>query len=156
MEKFSKTERVIAALYFIWFFLHAGFFVYSEDNPDRSQFWPFIKAGQTLSGTYDVSEFLIYIGSPLVLFIAYKIIYTNYGQSTVSHRHTSGSFFLAFLKEKIKTEELSQKINELTNKPVNRHHLDELKKDKEKASTHGVHGWLERSEVKKKYREFEK
>ncbi len=158
MENFSKNERILGAIYFIWFFLHLGFFFYSEEGTDSSQFWPFIKAGQTLVATYDFSEFLIYIGIPLVLYIAYKIIYyDNYAESSGNRRHsTISSYFQAFLEEKIKVEELVQKINELTGLPVSYDYLDELKKDKEKAGTLGVNGWLDRVEVKKKYKEFEK
>ena len=159
MENFSKTERILGAIYFIWFFLHLGLFFYSEDGTNSSQFWPFIKASETLSSTYDISEFLIYIGIPLILYIAFKIItYNNFADSSSgSRRHYNiGSFFQAFLDEKIKTEELTQKINELTNQPVNYNYLDELKKDKEKAATEGVNGWLDRVELKKKYKEFEK
>ena len=159
MENFSKNERIIGALYFIWFFLHMGLFFYSEDGTNSSEFWPFTNAGDSLSATYDISEFLIYIGIPLVLYVAFKIItYKNFADSSSgSRRHSNiNNFFQAFLDEKIKTEELRQKINELTNQPVNYHYLDELRKDKEKAATEGVNGWLDRVEVKKKYRDFEK
>jgi len=158
MESFSRTERTLAAIYFIWFFLHLGLFFYSAEGTDSSQFWPFVSTGATLAGTYDVSEFLIYTGIPLVLYIAFKIItYTSFAESSSgSRRHsTTNSFFKAFLDEKIKTEELTQKINELTGKPVIYDYLDELKKDKEKAATVGVNGWLDRVAIKKKYRDFE-
>ena len=52
-------------------------------------------------------------------------------------------------------EELTQKINALNNGPVNYDRLEELKKDKEKIMRHGINGWLDKLEVKKKYKEFQ-
>ena len=156
MDNFSKNERILTIIYFMWFFLHLGFFFYAGEVPDASQFWPFVKSGVTLEESYDVSEFLIYISVPLVVFIAYKIInYENDQLPIKGHRHTNSSYFQAFLNERIKAEELAQKINELTNQPVNYAYLNELKKDKESAATEGVNGWLDRVELKKKYKEFE-
>lgn len=156
MQNFSRLERIAAAIYFIWFFIHLGLFFYSEESPDNSLFWPFIPGGKTLAETYDVSEFLVYIGVPLVLFIAYKIIYNkDYDESSSVRRHSTSSFFIAFLDEKIKAEELTQKLNELQNRPANYDRLTELKTDREKATSHNVNDWLDRVEVKKKYKEFE-
>lgn len=156
MQNFSKLERIAAALYFIWFFIHLGLFFYSDESLDNSFFWPFTPEGKTLAETYDVSEFLVYIGVPLVLFIAYKIIYDKgYDESSSARRHPASSFFMAFLDEKIKAEELTQQLNELQNRPVNYDRLNELKTDREKAASHNVNDWLDRVEVKKKYKEFE-
>ncbi|MBL0355653.1 MAG: hypothetical protein IPP72_01640 [Chitinophagaceae bacterium] len=156
MQNFSRSERIAVAFYFIWFFVHLAFFFYSEESSDNGQFWPFITAGKTLASTYDVSEFLLYIGVPLILFIAYRIVYgVAYDESNGGHRHTSTSFFISFLDEKIKAEELTQKINKLNNQPANYDHLDELKADREKAASKGVKTWLDRVEVKKKYKDFQ-
>jgi hypothetical protein len=158
MEKLSRIERLIAACYCIWFFMHLGFFFYAEVGADSTVFWPFIKKGQTLYNTYDVFEFLIYIGTPLVLYIVYRILFTWRDDDEKYHhhqKHSSHSYFAAFLDEKIKVEELTQQINTLTNQPVNYNYLNELKKDKEKVMVHGVNGWLDKLEVKKKYKEFE-
>lgn len=156
MQNFSRLERIAAAVYFIWFFIHLGFFFYSEESSDNSLFWPFTPPGKTLAETYDVSEFLVYIGVPLVLFIAYKIIYDrNYDESSSGRRHSTSNFFIAFLDEKIKVEELTQKLNELQNRPASYNRLDELKTDREKAASHNVNNWLDRVEIKKKYKEFE-
>src|SRR5437867_1852202 len=119
MQSFSKNERFLAGLYFIWFFIHLGLFFSSEEGVDSSQFWPFVQRGKTLSGTYDVVEFLVYVGFPLVLFVAYKIFtYNPILESSVPRKHSAGSFFIAFLDEKIKAEQLAQQINELTNREV--------------------------------------
>jgi hypothetical protein len=158
MEKLSRIERFIAAFYCIWFFIHLGFFFYAEENADSSVFWPFIKKGQTLYTTYDVFEFLIYIGTPLLLYIVYKILFSWQDEEEKYRNHqrrSSHSYFSAFLDEKIKVEELTQKINELRNQPVNYDYLDELKRDKEKINTHHINGWLDKLEVKKKYKDFE-
>ena len=153
MDSLSRNERIAAAFYFIWFFLHLGFFFYSDETIDSVKFWPFIHKGQTLAGTYDISEFVIYVGIPLILFIAYKIIYTTQEYSG-NHKHASYSFLIAFLQEKIKAEELTQKLNELTGKQAQYDYLNELKSDLEKACSQTVSGWLDRFEVKKKYKEF--
>ena len=158
MESISRTERIIAASYCVWFFVHLSFFFYADENGDSTTFWPFIKKGQSLATTYDAFEFLIYIGVPLVLYIVYRILFTwqNNEKSLREHsRKSSHNYFIAFLDEKIKVEELTQKINLLNNKPVNYDYLNELKKDKEKANPHSINGWLDKLEVKKKYKEFQ-
>lgn len=158
MQNDSKAERIAAAFYFIWFFIHLWLLCYSDENTDVAQFWPFTTTGKSFESTYDVSEFLVYIGSPLVLFIAWKIInHVNPEEEFHSrhHRHISSSFFLAFLDEKIKAESLTQKINELTHKEVNYQYLDELKSDRSKAASRGVNKWFDRMEVKKKYKDYQ-
>lgn len=158
MGNFSKWERIATAFYFVWFFVHLGLFFYSEESADNSFFWPFCPSGKTMANTYDVTEFLIYIGAPLILLVAYKIVYaTNPLHNPAYHyrQHGQASFFIAFLNEKIKAEELLQKINELQNLPVSYDYLNQLKTDREKAESQSVAGWLNRIEVKKKYKEFE-
>ena len=156
MQNVSRIERIAAAVYFIWFFVHLSLFFYSNESPDNSLFWPFSSGDKSLQSTYDVSEFLVYIGSPLILFIAFKIVYgKSYDETSSGRRHPTASFFLAFLDEKIKAEELTQKINELQGLPVNDNHLNELKSDREKAASNSVNDWFSRVEVKKKYKEFE-
>ena len=156
MQSISRLGRIAAAVYFIWFFIHLAMFFYSVESPDSVLFWPFTSDGKALASTYDVSEFIVYVGVPLILFIAYKIVFgKSYDESSSGRRQSTASFFIAFLNEKIKTEELSQKLNELQNRPVNYNHLNELKSDKEKATSQNVNNWLDRVEVKKKYKEFE-
>jgi hypothetical protein len=130
-------------------------FFYSVDSPDSSFFWPFTPEGKGVNVTYDITEFAVYILSPLVLFIAYKIILgTNREDIPASRRH-SFNFFIAFLDEKIKSEELTQKINELQNITCSFEYLNELKADREKAANQNVNNWLNRVEVRKKYKQFE-
>ena len=158
MDKLSRIERLIAASYCIWFFMHLGFFFYAEEGADSDAFWPFLKKGQSLLTTYNVFEFLIYIGTPLLQYIVYKILFTPQDEEEKYHGHQSHSnhgYFAAFLDEKIKVEELTQQLNELRNQPVNYQYLDELKKDRKKITTHGINNWLDKLEVKKKYREFQ-
>lgn len=158
MNRFSQVSRIITAAYFAWLFFHIGLLVYADENADSTVFWPFIKQGQTLASTYDIFEFFVYTGVPLVLFICYRILFprTDEEKEYTHRRHSSHSFFLAFLDEKIKVEELTQELNALNHKPVNNIYLEELKKDRMKAGNLGVNGWLERLEVKKKYKEYEK
>lgn len=155
MQNFSKPERIAAALYFIWFFVQLVLFFYSEESPDNDLFWPFIPADKSMSLTYDITEFAVYVGAPVILFIAYRIVFNKPYEETQGGRRHSATFFIAFLDEKIKAEEMTQKINELQNKPVNYGYLHELKEDREKAASHSVNNWLDRVEVRKKYKEFE-
>lgn len=156
MHNFSRAERIASALYCIWFLAHLLCFYYAEENPEKPAFWPFIETGNLLS-TYGIAEFFIYTSVPLAIFLVYKMLCKKFGSKhTTAHRHRySDSFFMAFLEEKIKTEELTQQINALTNLPVNYTLLDELKADREKISGRGVNAWLLRSQIKKKYKEFE-
>jgi len=155
MQNFSKPERIAAALYFIWFFVQLVLFFYSEESPDNALFWPFIPADKSMTITYDVTEFAMYTAGPIVLFIAYRIVFAkSYEESQGSRRH-SFTFFVAFLDERIKAEELAQKLNDMQNKPVDYHYLNELKKDREIAASQNVNNWLDRVEVRKKYKEFE-
>ena len=155
MQNFSRPERIAAALYLIWFFVHAGLFFYSEESPDNSLFWPFSSGGKSMTVTYDATEFAVYIGVPLILFFAYRIMFGKTYEELQAARRHSTNFFIAFLDEKIKSEELAQKINELENRPVNYSYLNELKDDREKAASQSVNNWLDRLEVRKKYKEFE-
>jgi hypothetical protein len=156
MDNFSRAEKIAAALYCIWFLAHLLSFSYAEENPENQAFWPFINTGNLMS-TYGIAEFFIYTSVPLLIFLVYKMWYKKYpGKQAHVHRHRGGNgFFMAFLEEKIKAEELAQKINALSNLPVNYSLLDELKADREKISGRGVNAWLLRSEIKKKYKEFE-
>jgi hypothetical protein len=155
MQNFSRGERVAVALYLVWFFIQIGLFFYSADGADSSFFWPFTPGGKGFSVTYDITEFAVYILSPLVLFIAYKIISGANHEEVTSNRRHSFNFFIAFLDEKIKSEELIQKINELQNKTCSFEYLNELKADREKAANQNVNNWLNRVEVRKKYKQFE-
>ena len=158
MERFPRIERLVGALYCIWFFIHLGLFFYAEDGADSTAFWPFINKDQSLYTTYDVFEFLIYTGIPLLFYLVYKILFPWQEEEErphVHHKHSAYSYFEAFLDEKIKVEELTQKINALNNLPVNFDRLNELKKDKEKITMHGINSWLSKLEVKKKYKEYQ-
>ena len=155
MQSFSKAERVAIALYFIWFFLHLAFFFYADEGPDNHLFWPFTSGGKALKSTYDVMEFVVYALAPLILFIAYRIVVGNERETSSARRHSSSGFFIAFLEEKIKVEELTQKLNQLQSKPVNYDVLNLLKTEKEKASSTSIHDWFDKIEIKKKYKEFE-
>ncbi len=155
MEKFTRIERVIAALYFIWFFLNLIVFFYTVDTPDNKNFWPFFADGKPLLAVYDITEFAVYVGAPLVIFLICKLIWGIGYTKAEHHHHSGGSFFVAFLNERIRAEELLQKLNELQNLKVSNDYINELKADKEKASVRGANRWIDRLEIKKKYKKFE-
>lgn len=155
MQHFSKPERIFSAFYLIWFFIHAALFFYSQESPDNTFFWPFIPEDKSLVNTYDLTEFASYVATPLVLFAAYKIMFSkSYEEAQLSRRHST-NFLIAFLDEKIRNEELTQKINEMQQKPVSFELLNELKSDREKAASQNVNKWLDKMEVRKKYKQFE-
>ncbi len=156
MRNFSRLERLAAACYFIWFFIHLFIFFTSQESTFNTEFWPFVSPGQNIFTTYDITEFLVYTGTPLVFFIAYRIFVGDPENVYYSRRHHSNSsFFIAFLDEKIKVEELNQEVNRLNNRPVDAGYLEELKSDRQKAGSTGVKDWINRVEVKKKYKDFE-
>jgi hypothetical protein len=155
MQSFSKAERIAIALFFIWFFLQLALFFYADEGPENNLFWPFTSGDKALKSTYDVFEFIVYAGAPIIFFIAYRIVFGNDRESSSARRHSSSSFFIAFLDEKIKAEELAQKLNELQNRPVSYNLLNELKTDKEKVTSNSINNWFDKIEVKKKYKEFE-
>ena len=156
MENALRTQRLLTALYVVWFFIHLSFFLYSAESPDSIKFWPFNTKDLSLANTYDISEFLTYTTIPLAFAIIYLLLKPSAYSDTHSHRnHTNLGFFIAFLTEKINVEERDQKINELTGKPVDYTYLNELKKDKETASSKGVKTWIDRVAVKDKYKTYE-
>jgi hypothetical protein len=155
MQNFSRAERIAAAVYLIWLFVHIGLFFYSEQNADNSLFWPFIPGDKTVITTYDLSEFAVYTLAPVILFIAYKIMFgKTYEEQQAARRHST-NFLVAFLDEKIKAEELTQKLNSLQNIPGSSSLLEELKSDREKAADQSINNWHGRLEVRKKYKDFE-
>lgn len=154
MEKFTKIERVIASFYFFWFFLNLIVFFYAEDGPDNNNFWPFFTNGKPLLAVYDITEFATYVGAPLVIFIICKYILGS-GYTHTENHHTGRSFFVAFLNERIRAEELLQKLNEQQNLKANYDYINELKADRDKASVKNARSWADRLEVKKKYKKFE-
>ena len=155
MEKFTRIERVIAALYFIWFFFFFFMFIVAVDRPVYLNFWPFFAYVKHLLAVYDITEFAVYVGAPLVIFLICKLIWGVGYTKAEHHHHSGGSFFVAFLNERIRAEELLQKLNELQNLKVSNDYINELKADKEKASVRGANRWIDRLEIKKKYKKFE-
>jgi hypothetical protein len=157
MDYNPRSERRIALLYLIWFFLHLSFFFFAEESPDSIKFWPYNTQGLSMENTYDISEFLTYTSIPLLLITITRLFLANRTHTAHTHarRHNNMGYFIAFLEEKIKVEERDQQINELKGNPVNYTLLNELKKDKETACTHGVKTWMERLAVKDKYKDYE-
>jgi len=157
MEKFSRLEKLTAFLYFIWFSLNLVIFFSADEGPDNKLFWPFNSADQSVFSTYDIAEFSVYVGIPLILFGSLKIMLGNKRPIALSHDHYHHSnYFLAFLEEKIKAEELQQQLNALRHQPVSNQYLEELKADREKIILQGTEGWRNKIQVKEKYKQFER
>jgi hypothetical protein len=67
----SKNEKTILAIYIGWAFLHLVFlamgwgWVYVNES-----FWPF---EDNSIRAYDLSEFLVYVGGPAVIYVIYRL-----------------------------------------------------------------------------------
>lgn len=157
MENLNKFERVFLSIFIGWFFVHTIFFFLSTDGVNSSTFWPFTPNGLGFETTYDISEYLIYVGVPIVLMIIYRLVKPKkYADTAIKQTHANVGFFIAFLDEKINVEALTQQLNELTGKPIDNTVLQQLQKDRDIAGTQGVKNWIERVAVKEKYKDFER
>lgn len=68
----SKKQRTLLAIYIGWTFLHLFFFVTGwKERYYQGDFWPFEDAELSV---YDFSEFLVYVGSPVVTYVIYRLI----------------------------------------------------------------------------------
>ena len=78
MEKLNHFQRLILSLYISWTFMHLIFLTIAKrDSPDY--FWPFqIGINRTIFEAipvfYDFSEFLVYVGSPIIIYFVYLLI----------------------------------------------------------------------------------
>lgn len=81
MEKLNQNQRIILSLYIVWTFIHLIFLTIAENisSPSIKYFWPF-KMGEgwtIIDGIpqfYDLTEFLVYVGSPIIIYIIYILI----------------------------------------------------------------------------------
>ena len=78
MKKINKT---FLAVFIGWTFIHLVLLFLGMGGCEASQNWffPFSKGAEysycgTLISIYDFSEFLVYVGTPAVFFIIYKLI----------------------------------------------------------------------------------
>lgn len=157
MENLNKFERVFLSIFIGWFFVHTIFFFLSTDGVNSATFWPITSSGLGFETTYDISEYLIYVGIPIVLMIVYRIVKPKkYADTAIKQTHANVGFFIAFLDEKIIVESLTQQLNELTNQPVDYTNLKLLQNDRAIAATQGVKDWMDRVAVKEKYKDFER
>lgn len=78
MEKLNQNQRIILSLYILWTFMQLIFLTIARrDSPDY--FWPFqIGENRTILEAiplfYDYSEFLVYVGSPIIIYLIYILI----------------------------------------------------------------------------------
>ena len=76
----KKTKNTLLAVYIGWAFLHLIFLFLGMSGNGHDGFWPFSESerfrsnNEGISGTYDFSEFLVYSGSPLVIYFIYKLL----------------------------------------------------------------------------------
>jgi hypothetical protein len=83
MIQLIKRNRLIIGVLILWFFLNCIFLLFSNGNNDaKNYFYPFeeypeifLEQNENPFGyTYDLSEFMIYAISPIVLFIVINLI----------------------------------------------------------------------------------
>ena len=79
MEKLNQNQRIILSIYVVWTFIHLIFLTIAERDSPAEYFWPF-EIGQNrtvleaIPTFYDFSEFLVYVGSPIIIYIIYNLI----------------------------------------------------------------------------------
>jgi hypothetical protein len=72
----SKNEKTMLAIYIGWAFLHLVFLVIGWSGIYHRYFWPFAEYSQynKIGKAYDLSEFLVYVGGPVVVYVIYRLI----------------------------------------------------------------------------------
>jgi hypothetical protein len=157
MKPITFLQRLLAIGYSLWFVFHFVAFFTTDEEQISSGFWPFSTGGATMAQTYDITEFLVYVLTPLIPILIYRyLIFTPehlHQHSKDRHKHTA--FLVAFLDEKIKAEVLQQQLNKLNGGIVDWHLKDELQRDRNIAASKSVKNWLGKREVIRKYKDFE-
>ena len=73
----NKDELNIFAYYIGWAFLHLVFLAIGWNGDDHELFWPFqstyVSKGEIIEA-YDISEFLVYVIGPVVLFFIWAMV----------------------------------------------------------------------------------
>jgi hypothetical protein len=85
MKNLSQGEKVYLAICLGWAFLHLVFLCigwgYYSSVFFKEEFWPFgnkYRCGDCIiRSIYDVSEFLVYVGTPVVAFLIYKLVHNK-------------------------------------------------------------------------------
>lgn len=73
----NKIEKITLASIVGWFFIHLIIFITTKIDPcgferPLEHFWPI--DGGIISCVYDLSEFLIYGITPLIIYLTYKLL----------------------------------------------------------------------------------
>ena len=73
----KKKEKILIAIISGWFFIHLTIYITTKIDPcgysySLSSFWP-IDSG-VISCIYDLSEFLVYAITPILIYATYKIL----------------------------------------------------------------------------------
>ena len=80
----SKRQNIVVACLTVWTFLHLFFLVLGIQNGDKpyyeKQFYPFeyhwevYVEDHSLSESYDITEFIVYVGAGWVAFFVYWLL----------------------------------------------------------------------------------
>jgi len=73
----NKIEKITLASIIGWFFIHLIIFITTKIDPcgferPLEHFWP-IDSG-VISCVYDISEFLVYAITPIIIYLTYKLL----------------------------------------------------------------------------------
>jgi len=80
MKNLSKDEKLFLAFYSGWALLHLVFLAMGWKGDHHSDgFWPFGNESSwdgdnKITRIYDLSEFLVYVGTPAVAFFIYRVV----------------------------------------------------------------------------------
>jgi hypothetical protein len=78
MKNLSKDEKKYLGYYLGWTFIHIILFTVGWKGKYHDKFWvPLIDDGITIKKAYNITEFLIYVGTPAVAFYIHRLINSN-------------------------------------------------------------------------------
>ncbi len=74
MDKLLNNKKLIAII-LLWTFINVIFLAISDADYYKSELWPFTE--KSLTSTYDISEFLLYVIGPIIIGVCYSLIKSN-------------------------------------------------------------------------------
>jgi hypothetical protein len=73
MKKIIKENGIVLAILFGWLFVNFNFLILGEgENYSKAEFYPFTE--HTLLYSFDITEFIVYGITPIILFLVIKLI----------------------------------------------------------------------------------
>jgi hypothetical protein len=79
MNKLIKENGIVISILLSWLFINLLFLRFSKKSSYSKEIYPFIEFDPDnnigLVETYDISEFLLYGFTPIIIFVVIKLIY---------------------------------------------------------------------------------